>query len=179
VFCHDAFYFLPEKPHVAAEMLRVASSGCVLVGHAHNAVVDNLLSGDPLAPAEYAALFGAPLLYDDRELTAALVEGRAPVPSTTAAVADAPAVALAAGAGTPRPVLGGLAVPPPGAKLRRNPLYVSAIISWPSDRYEREYGPLVTYPMHAEGPEQAVAGTDPATDHLARRRVLLDLPTSW
>ena len=24
VFCHDAFYFLPEKPHVAAEMRRVA-----------------------------------------------------------------------------------------------------------------------------------------------------------
>lgn len=179
VFCHDAFYFLPEKPHVAAEMLRVAGAGRVLVGHAHNALVDNLSSGDPLAPAEYAALFGAPLLYDDRELTAALVEGRAPVPGSAAAVADAPAVAMAAGAGAPRPVLGGLAVPPPGAKLRRNPLYASEMIHWPSERYEREYGPLVTYPMHAEGPEHAVAGADPATDRLARRRVLLDLPASW
>ena len=36
VFCHDAFYFLPEKPHVAAEMRRVAPR--VLVGHAHNAL---------------------------------------------------------------------------------------------------------------------------------------------
>ena len=179
VFCHDAFYFLPEKPHVAAEMLRVAGGGRVLVGHAHNALVDNLSSGDPLAPAEYAALFGAPLLYDDRELTAALVEGRAPVPGAAAAVADAPAVAMAAGAGVPRPVLGGLAVPPPGAKLRRNPLYANATIRWPSERYEREYGPLVTYPMRAEGPEHAVAGIDPATDRLARRRVLLDLPASW
>ncbi len=179
VFCHDAFYFLPEKPHVAAEMLRVAGAGRVLVGHAHNILVDNLSSGDPLAPAEYAALFGAPLLYDDRELTAALVEGRAPVPGTAAAIADAPAVAMAAGTGTPHPVLGGLAVPPPGANLRRNPLYGSAKIRWPSERYEREYGPLVTYPMHVEGPEHAVAGADPATDRLARRRVLLDLPASW
>ncbi|MGI4943420.1 MAG: class I SAM-dependent methyltransferase [Janthinobacterium lividum] len=179
VFCHDAFYFLPEKPHVATEMLRVAGAGRVLVGHAHNALVDNLSSGDPLVPAQYAALFGAPLLYDDRELTAALVEGRAPVPGSAATVADAPAVAMAAGAGTPRPVLGGLAVPPLGAKLRRNPLYASTAICWPSERYEREYGPLVTYPMHAEGPEHAVAGADPATDRLARRRVLLDLPASW
>ncbi len=179
VFCHDAFYFLPEKPHVAAEMLRVAGAGRVLVGHAHNALVDNLSSGDPLAPAEYAALFGEPLLYDDRELTAALVEGRAPAPGSAAAVADAPAVAMAAGAGAPRPVLGGVAVPSHGAKLRRNPLYASAMIRWPSERYEREYGPLVTYPMHAEGPEHAVAGADPVTDGLARRRVLLDLPASW
>ncbi len=179
VFCHDAFYFLPAKPHVAAEMLRVAGGGQVLVGHAHNALVDNLSSGSPLPPAEYAALFGTPLLYDDRELTAALVEGRAPVPDTPEGVADAPAVAMAAGAGAPRPVLGGLAVPPRGAALRRNPLYAGLDIRWPSERYEREYGPFVTYPLHADGPERAVAGADPATDHLARRRVLLDLPASW
>ena len=179
VFCHDAFYFLPEKPRVAAEMLRVAAGGRVLVGHAHNALVDNLSSGSPLPPAEYAALFGTPLLYDDRELTAALIERRAPVPGTPTDVAGAPAVAMAAGAGVPRPVLDGLAVPAAGARLRRNPLYAGAAISWPSERYEREYGPLVTYPMRADGPEHAVAGADPATDRLARRRVLLDLPASW
>ncbi len=179
VFCHDAFYFLPDKPHVAAEMLRVAGDGRVLVGHAHNALVDNLSSGSPLPPAEYAALFGTPLLYDDRELTAALVEGRAPVPGTADGIAGAPAVAMATGAGGPRPVLGGLAVPPAGTRLRRNPLYAGTEIRWPSERYEREYGPLATYPMHADGPEQAIAGADPATDGLARRRVLLDLPAGW
>ena len=179
VFCHDAFYFLPDKPHVAAEMLRVAGGGRVLVGHAHNALVDNLSSGSPLPPAEYAALFGTPLLYDDRELTAALVESRAPAPGTAQGVAGAPAVAVAAGAGAPRAVLGGLAVPPPGARLRRNPLYAGAEIRWPSERYEREYGPLVTYPMRVDGPEHAVAGADSVTDRLARRRVLLDLPASW
>jgi len=180
VFCHDAFYFLPEKPHVAAEMLRVAGAGGrVLVGHAHNALVDNLSAGEPLEPAAYATLFGTPLLYDDRELTLALVEARAPVPGTAATVADAPAVALATGAAGPRPVSGGLAMPPVGATLRRNPLYAGPMIHWPSERYEREYGPLATYPMQADAPEHAVAGADPATDQLARRRVLLDLPQRW
>ena len=179
VFCHDAFYFLPDKPHVAAEMLRVAGRGRVLVGHAHNALVDNLSAGSPMPPAGYAALFGTPLLYDDRELTQALVEGRAPAPATADDVADAPAVAWATGPGEPRAVTGGLAVPPPGAPLQRNPLYAGEEIRWPSDRYEREYGPLATYPLHAEGPVTAVAGSDTATDALARRRVLLDLPASW
>ncbi len=180
VFCHDAFYFLPKKPHVAAEMLRVAGSGGrVLVGHAHNALVDNLSAGEPLPPAGYAALFGMPLLYDDRELTQALIEARAPVPGTAAMIAGAPAVALATGAGEPRPVSGGLAMPPAGAALRRNPLYAGPAIQWPSERYKREYGPLATYPMQADVPEHAVAGADPATDRLARRRVLLDLPQQW
>ncbi len=180
VFCHDAFYFLPEKPHVAAEMLRVAGPhGRVLVGHAHNALVDNLSAGEPLPPAGYAALFGTPLLYDDRELTQALVDARAPVPSPAESIAGAPAVALATGAGTPRPVSGGLAMPPAGAVLQRNPLYAGPAIRWPSERYEREYGPLATYPLQSEAPEQAIAGADAATDRLARRRVLLDLPQRW
>ncbi|GAC1345329.1 MAG: hypothetical protein NVSMB18_24810 [Acetobacteraceae bacterium] len=178
VFCHDAFYFLPDKPHVAAEMRRV-SAGPVLVGHAHNALVDNLSAGSPLPPAGYAALFGAPLLYDDVELTRALLDARAPVPAGAPALAGAAAVSLAAGVATPRPVAGGLAVPQAGTALRRNPLYTEDMISWPSERYAREYGPLATYPLAAEGPKRAVAGSDPAVDALARRRVLLDLPPSW
>jgi SAM-dependent methyltransferase len=180
LFCHDAFYFLPEKPHVANEMLRVAGpSGRVLVGHAHNALVDNFSAGEPLPPADYAALFGTPLLYDDRELTHALVESRAPRPGTAAGIADAPAIALATGVGAPRPVIGNLAMPPPGAELRRNPLYAGPAIQWPSDRYAHEYGPLATYPMRTDAPERAVAGSDPVIDQLARRRVLLDLPQQW
>ncbi len=176
VFCHDAFYFLPDKPHVAAEMQRL-SAGPVLVGHAHNALVDNLSSGQPLPPADYAALFGRPLLYDDRELTAALIEARAPRPASAAALAEAPAIAIVQGA-TANPVLAGLAMPEAGAPLRRNPLYAGAEIRFPSERYATEYGKLVTYPLTAEGPAEAVAG-DPAIEDLARRRVLLDLPAQW
>ncbi len=178
VFCHDAFYFLPAKPHVAAEMRRVAA-GPVLVGHAHNALVDNLSAGSPLPPAGYAALFGTPLLYDDRELTAAAVEQRAPRPASADALGTAPAISLAAGAGQPRRVAGTLALPAPGQELRRNPLYQGGAIRWPSPRYEAEYGSLATYPGEAAGPETAVAGADPAIDALARRRVLLDLPARW
>ncbi len=183
VFCHDAFYFLPDKPHVAAEMLRVAAGERVLVGHAHNAAVDNLSAGAPLRPAEYAALFGTPILYDDRELTRSAIEARAPRPASAAALLDVPAVALAAGAAsrdTPRPAVGGLVVPPAGAALRRNPLYAeTGEIAWPSDRYAREYGPLATYPAYAEAPAMARAGSDAAVDAMARRRVLLDLPEHW
>lgn len=177
VFCHDAFYFLPDKPHVAAEMQRVAS--CILVGHAHNALTDNLSSGEPLAPDAYAALFPGASLFDDRELTASLVEARAPRSVAAGALVGAPAVSWAQKAGPARPVLGGLAVPPPGTVLRRNPLYEGDRIRWPSPRYETEYAQLVTYPDEASGPLTALAGSDPGIDALARRRVLLDLPASW
>ncbi len=128
VFCHDAFYFLPDKPHVAAEMRRVAGEGRVLVGHAHNAAVENLSHGAPLRPEGYAALFGSALLYDDNELTQALAGARAPRPAAAHDLLGAAAVALAAGAAAqdrPRVVTAGLAMPEAGRALRRNPLYVA------------------------------------------------------
>ncbi|MBC7801131.1 MAG: methyltransferase type 11, partial [Gemmatimonadaceae bacterium] len=91
----------------------------------------------------------------------------------------APAIALATGTGAPAAVAGILSMPPRGTMLRRNPLYAGPDIRWPSDRYAREYGALATYPMHADAPEYAVAGTDAATDRMARQRVLLDLPARW
>lgn len=174
LFCHDAFYFLPDKPFVASEMLRTGQS--VLVGHAHNALTGNLSSGSPLSPTAYAALFGSPLLYDDRELTQALIDRRAPRPATADALATAPAIALAQPR-TPRAVIDGLAMPGPGAALRRNPLYHDGAVVWPSERYATEYGPLATYPMQTDAPDTATLG--PATAADARRRVLLDLPAQW
>jgi hypothetical protein len=175
LFCHDAFYFLPDKPHVASEMQRVAPR--ILVGHMHNALVDNLSAGAPLDPAGYAALFPDPTLFDDRELTASLVEARAPAPSRD--LAGAPAIALTTGAGAPGPAVGGLTMPRAGAPLRRNPLYVGGAIAWPSPRYAAEYGPLATYPAVTDAPDEARAGASAAIDALARRRVLVDLPERW
>ena len=177
VFCHDAFYFLPRKGHVAREMGRVA--GRVLVGHAHNALVDNLSSGEPMSPEGYAGLFEGPFLYDDIELTAALVEARAPRAADAGELAGAAAVSIASGAGKARAVVGGLALPGVGTVLRRNPLYEGGRVRWPSERYETEYGGLATYPAEVTGPETAVAGADAEVDALARRRVLVDLPASW
>lgn len=187
VTCHDALYFLPAKPHVATEMRRVAGpGGTILVGHAHNRLALNLSAGDPLAPAEYAALFGgvATALYDDVELTRALAEARAPVAVDAEDLAGAAAVALAVSGRAPVRVARGLAMPEAGARLVRNPLYIddgtdAARIRWPSPRYEAEYGPLATYPPETDAPAVATVGASPAVDELARRRVLLDLPTRW
>ena len=178
MFCHDAFYFLPDKPHVAAEMRRV-SAGPVLVGHAHNALVDNLSAGSPLPPAEYAALFGAPLLYDDLELTRALVEARAPRAGAAGRAGAGGGGFAGAGRVAAAGDRAGWRCRRAGAALRRNPLYSGDMILWPSDRYQKEYGALATYPLEATGPERAVAGSGPEVDELARRRVLLDLPASW
>ncbi len=186
VFCHDAFYFLPDKQHVASEMLRVVGKGRVLVGHAHNAAVDNLSHGAPLLPEQYQKLFGPALLYDDAELTASLAEARAPVPASAASLRHAPAVALAAGAAAfDRPLAStdGLALPPAGRPLRLNPLYAPAIdgtrhLRFPSPRYEAEYASLATYRLTTDAPACAVAG-DPQLAEAIRRRELVDLPASW
>ena len=67
-FCHDAFYFLPDKC-AAAEALRnlAGDDGTVLVGHAHNGLVCHGVAGTPRPPAEYAALFPGAALFDDEE----------------------------------------------------------------------------------------------------------------
>ena len=177
LFCHDAFYFLPDKPHVAREMRRVAA-GPILVGHAHNALVDNLSSGAPLSPGQYAALFEQPSLYDDAVLTGSLLGGIVPRAASAEELAQAAAISIASRAPAPKPVIGGLAMPADGAPLRRNPLYRDGLIAWPSPRYQTEYGPLASYPDRAEGPDTGIAG-DPAVERLARRRILVDLPAKW
>ena len=177
LFCHDAFYFLPNKPHVASEIRRVAS-GPILVGHAHNALVDNLSSGAPLAPGQYASLFEQPILYDDAVLTGALLGGIAPRAASPEHLAGVAAISLASRAPAAKPVVAGLAMPAAGTALRRNPLYKDGLIAWPSPRYQTEYGPLASYPDRADGPADAIAG-DPALERLVRRRILVDLPTQW
>ena len=177
VFCHDAFYFLPNKPAVAAEMRRVGRR--TLVGHMHNALVDNLSAGAPLPPQDYATLFPGCTMFDDRELTAALLDRRPPVAAAPAALAGCPAVALAWGTGTPRAAHGSWTQPPPGTTLRRNPLYSNGHVHWPSPRYADEYAALATYPESCDAPETALAGADAHVDGLAQRRVLLDLPARW
>ncbi len=163
--CHDAFYFLPAKVHVAAELRRVAP--VVLIGHAHNAHVDNWSAGSPLAPEDYAALLPGARCYDDAELTAALLEDRAPRPAEPARLRDAAAVALAFGAPEPVRPDPAIALPPSGAPLRRNPLLVeTGDVAWPSDRYRAEYEALSGHLTRSD--------RDPV-----RARRVLDLPEAW
>lgn len=167
VLCHDALYFLRDKPAAVQAMRRLAGSGgTVVVGHAH--VADQMSSGQPLSAQEYADLLGTDLLYDDDELTRSLLEGRAPVPQPPGDLEASEAVALVAG----DPLLPATAdLGEPVGPLVANPLYDGGVLRWPSERYEQEYGPRSTYL-----PER---WPDPLPADAARRRLLVDLPVSW
>lgn len=165
VLCSDAFYFLRDKPAAAAALHELAGpGGTVVVGHAH--VTDP--AGEPMSPEGYATVLGADLLYDDGELTSALLEARPPRPADPADLHGSEAVALVAGDPLrPAPVDLGTPLPP----LRANPLYVDGILTWPSARYAAEYGPRSGYL-----PER---WPDPLPTDAARRRLLVDLPEEW
>nr|WP_243850293.1 class I SAM-dependent methyltransferase [Modestobacter marinus] len=167
VTCHDAFYFLRDKPAAAAAMHALAGpGGTVVVGHAH--VADTVSAGEPLAPAEYARLLGATVLYDDAELTAALLAGRPPRPAAARELTRSEAIGLVAGdlRGPAPQDLGD-----PLGPLRPNPLYVDGELRWPSERYAAEYGPRSGH-LPARWPE-------PLPADAARRRLLVDLPEQW
>ena len=191
VACQDAFYFLEPKPTIL-ERLRglLAPGGLLAISHVHNRDWPNLSAGSAMTAAAMQDMFPAGHLYDDAELTRALAESRAPTPGCPE---DAEAFAVAEGGPTPAafsdgssgflpgaalPVSGGLALPPEGAVLRRNPLYdATGGLRWPSERYAGEYGPRATYPPRSDAPTQAIL--DDATREAARRRELLDLPERW
>jgi SAM-dependent methyltransferase len=181
VACHDAFYFLEPKASVLRWLRGLAGPrGVLAVGHVHNRDWPNLSAGAAVTAPEMAALFPDGVFYDDAELTSAAVQGRVPAAAPAAALAAVEAFAVAAGPGlgAARAAMGHLALPRPGARLRRNPLYrADGAIAWPSARYEREYGPRATYPLRATAPETAVAGAH--TADWATRRELLDLPERW
>lgn len=183
VACHDAFYFLEPKPAILARLRALCDPrhGVLLVGHVHNRDWPNLSAGSAVTVDEIASLFPDAAVYDDGELTRALIERRAPRPADTVlTLRGAEAFTVAAGPGL-RPayaVSDGVAMPVSGALLRRNPLYdPGGLIAWPSERYAREYGPRATYRDGADVP--ATAAYSPAWDDAARRRELLDLPERW
>ena len=166
VLCHDALYFLRDKPAAVAAMRRLAGEGgTVVVGHTH--VADRISAGEPWTARDYADLLGTGLLYDDDERTRALLEGRPPVPAPAAALEGSEAVALVAG----DPLGRGPDLAEPLPPLVPNPLYVDGVLTWPSERYAQEYAPRSTY-LPARLP-------DPLPADAARRRLLVDLPERW
>ncbi len=176
-FCHDALHYLPAKAAACGELARVAG-GRVVIGHAHNALVENLSPGDPLDPAGYRDLLGPDaLLFDDDELAAAVLSGGRAEPRAPEALAAAEAVGVVAGA--TRPAAACFRVPPPGAALRRNPLLAAdGEVAFPSERYAAEYGPRSGYLRgHPDVPATATMG--PEVEPLARHRALVDLPEAW
>ncbi|MBD0271196.1 MAG: methyltransferase domain-containing protein [Acetobacteraceae bacterium] len=183
VACHDAFYFLEPKPAILARLrAHVApGKGVLAISHVHNRDWPNLSSGSAMTATELADAFPDAVLYDDAELTRALVGKRAPRGAAAPAeLARVEAFSLAEGPGLApaRAIAGRLALPPEGSALRRNPLYAAdGTVSWPSERYAREYGPHATYPARTDCPERATAGA--ATAEWALRREMVDLPERW
>lgn len=167
-FCHDVVHYLPDKPRAVAELRRIARR--VLVGHAHNRLVDNLSPGQGLSPDDYGALLPGAAIYDDRELGLAAVEQRPPR-SGCDHLHEAAAVALAWPRSRTPPL--GLLAPRPHAQLALNPLLdpQSRHVRWPSERYRAEYEPLSDYLVTDSG--------DAGVDELYRRRILVDLPARW
>jgi len=164
VQCHDAFYFLPDQPQVAARLR--AMGGVLAISHVHNSGVAGGAKGPARPAGEWAALFPDATVYDDAALLAALVEAGTPVPTGWT---DDPAVeawSLVEKAGPAQAIAGGLALPPDGAALRPHPLLEEGGPNWPSDRYRDEYA---ASPWAREG-----ADADPV-----RTRVRLDLPERW
>ncbi len=175
--CHDAFYFLAPKQHVL-DSLRGLSDGAVLIGHIHNRDWPNLSAGAAMRAAELAAMAPDGVLFDDAELTAALIERRAPHAATPHHLAAVEAFAVAIDAGPAGVIEGRLGLPPAGGVLRRNPLYdAGGAIAWPSERYRAEYAPGATYPAHSALPLHVQSSDAPAAS--VRRRELVDLPERW
>jgi SAM-dependent methyltransferase len=183
VACHDAFYFLEPKPAILVRLRAHVAPlrGVLAISHVHNRDWPNLSSGAAMTAAEVADAFPRAALYDDAELTRALVDRRAPRPAAASAdLAGVEAFSLAEGPdlAPAQPIAGRLALPPEGSALRRNPLYAAdGAVAWPSERYAREYGPHATYPARTDCPERATSGA--ATAAWALRRELLDLPERW
>ena len=84
---------LPRKNHVAAELKRT-TNGAILIGHAHNSETENFSSGAAVSIAEYAAIFENATLYDDAELTKALIENRTPKQETVEELKTTEAIAV-------------------------------------------------------------------------------------
>ncbi len=167
VQCHDAFYFLPDQPRVAARLREAVAPGGVLsVGHLHNATVTGGAKGPARPAADWAALFPDGVVYDERELRRALLAGDAPVSTGWSDDAGIEAWSVVEGATGPlRPLTGGLAMPPADARLRPNPLLIDGVPHWPSDRYRDEYGDTCTWTTMAGDP--------------VRTRRFVDLPVRW
>jgi len=195
-FCHDAFYFLADKPRVVAGLQRlVGDPGRILIGHAHNSDFDHRgVAGEPRTPAEYSALLPGCRLYDDAELARSAWAGEAAGARLPSGLAGVEAVAIVWDPpGRPAAVMErgpGLDRPRPGAVLRLNPILADdeGLLRprWPSTRFEAEYAaespylsgeptPRIPLPhrVAASGEVEAEVG------RLARRRILLDLPERW
>ena len=190
VVCNDAFYFLDDKPAILECLRKTAGEdGWLALSHIHNSDCPGFSAGRAVSARDIEELFPDGLVYDDAELTRALVEARAPNPRDPGELKACEAFSLVAGPGmrpAPRAVLDGITLPREGAALRLNPLFKpdgngAYAIEWPSERYEQEYAGRVTYPLHSDGPKTLEwrGGVEAPVADRVRRREFVELPERW
>ncbi len=195
VLCHDAFYFVPDKPAGAAALQRLSGTGGrVLVGHAHiSGGANGGVAGDLLTAAGYAELFPGCVAFDDAAFTRGHLTGEPAEAEHPEAITGVEAVSLAWREREP------VQPAPPdffakqtdGERLVLNPLLAKAdgrlVPSWPSPKFATEYA-SADY-LRSDMPEVEVLRVanqglgwwererlNPAWDdaaRLARRRVLV------
>jgi stage V sporulation protein SpoVS len=188
-FCHDAFYFMPEKQHIADELKRT-TRGAILIGHAHNANAENFSSGAAVSVTEYQSFFDKGAIYDDAELTAAFIENRQPQAQSIDELSKTEAVSLAVNTTHETKVMN-FSANKSSANLRINPVLidergkVGTAPEYPSERYRNEYAALSGYLnlSDEEAKRLNVAPVEDLTENeierFSRRRILLDLPEKW
>lgn len=169
-FCNDAFYFLTDKAHVAAELAAAAPS--LVLAHVHNREHPNLSGGHGMTLGEVRALFPQAIIYADEELSLAASERRAPVAGS---LVGTEAFGIIVGGKISDP--GPLSMPASGTPLRRNPLCRDGATVFPSERYAAEYGARITFQCSPDLPDIAIMAPEWAA--AARRRDLVDLPERW
>jgi SAM-dependent methyltransferase len=190
VVCNDAFYFLDNKAEVLDNLRQNAGDdGWLVLSHIHNSGRPGFSAGRAVSATEIEELFPDGLVYDDSDLTRALVEARAPSPRAPGELTGVEAFSVVAGPGmrpAPRAIVDGITLPRAGTRLRLNPLYVpdpagGARIAWPSERYEAEYAGLASYPLHSDGPETLdwAGGVAAPGVERVRAREYVDLPERW
>jgi SAM-dependent methyltransferase len=178
VMCHDAFYFLEPKDEILACLRKTAGEdGWLAVGHIHNRDNPGFSAGKAVTAEEIDELFPDGLVYDDAELTRAVIETRAPVPARAGELRHAEAFSVIFGPGmrpAPRRLVDGLTLPVAGRELRRNPLYryegAELRVHWPSDRYRDEYAARATGQRQGRPSRRWRAGASSSTSRSAGER---------
>ncbi len=198
-FCHDAFYFLLEKTHVAEELKRT-TGGAILIGHAHNAEAANFSSGAAIPAGEYAMMFANSILYDDAQLTRAAIENRKPRAGEISELKNAAAIDLVCNPNGEDETTENLQrpsflVPIMWKNLRVNPLLlnendeIQSSPIYPTERYAGEYVPLSNYLKLSETECEILKSNklgiqndlldEKTLSDFVRRRILLNLPEKW
>ena len=194
VVCNDAFYFLDDKAALLENLRQNAGDdGWLALSHIHNRDCPGFSAGRAVTAEEIAELFPDALVYDDAELTRALVEARAPTPAGPGVAADLRGVL---GGVRPRDAPGAArpgrrpdpaearhrAAAQPALRPRRDGRRQGGyVIRWPSERYEAEYAPRATYPLRSPGPEHLTfeGSLDAPETQRVRVREFVDLPERW